>query len=306
MKGVWFNNLVNRELHPHAQFRGHSFGVESLCFLPDAWQLVSGSHDKTVRLWDMETGSCLRVATPLAQGVWSLDHDSQKRIVCTDSDGSVALTDFRTDKDCVAQREKVGDRGLFVQAVGLRDTFLLGGNSQLLMLNERLQTVASFASEGEAFFAAREAQGTFYTCTSRGRIRAFDALLHEQSAAQLCEGELRAMELVGQSLYCSPEPGLLAVFGLQDGKFARQSSFLAHTDRINCIAASSSGELLVTGSKDGTALAWRLGQVEFARSLVGSKDQVTCARISSDNQLIALSTWDPNILIYKTDKLDSA
>ena len=32
----------------------------SVCFSPDGKQLVSGSLDETVRLWDVETGACVR------------------------------------------------------------------------------------------------------------------------------------------------------------------------------------------------------------------------------------------------------
>jgi WD40 repeat protein len=35
--------------------------VSCVCALPDGHRVVSGSHDKTLRVWDVETGSCERV-----------------------------------------------------------------------------------------------------------------------------------------------------------------------------------------------------------------------------------------------------
>jgi WD40 repeat protein len=35
--------------------------VWSVCALPDGRRVVSGSYDNTVRVWDVETGSCERV-----------------------------------------------------------------------------------------------------------------------------------------------------------------------------------------------------------------------------------------------------
>jgi WD40 repeat protein len=34
--------------------------VLSVCFSPDGKQLASGRTDTTVRLWDVETGACVR------------------------------------------------------------------------------------------------------------------------------------------------------------------------------------------------------------------------------------------------------
>jgi WD40 repeat protein len=39
-------------------FTGHIGGVKSVCFSPDGNRIVSGSYDKTVRIWNAVTGAC--------------------------------------------------------------------------------------------------------------------------------------------------------------------------------------------------------------------------------------------------------
>ena len=41
--------------------KGHTHLVSFVAFSPDGEQLASGSQDQTIRLWDVETGHCLKV-----------------------------------------------------------------------------------------------------------------------------------------------------------------------------------------------------------------------------------------------------
>jgi WD40 repeat protein len=45
---------------PVEVLKGHSYRVTSVCFSPNGKTMVSGSFDKTVRVWDVESGKELR------------------------------------------------------------------------------------------------------------------------------------------------------------------------------------------------------------------------------------------------------
>ena len=57
-------------------------GVKSVCFSPDGRRLASGSEDRTVRLWDGETGACDRTLEA---------HGDPEMSVCFSTDGTVWL-----------------------------------------------------------------------------------------------------------------------------------------------------------------------------------------------------------------------
>lgn len=38
---------------------GHSEGISSVCFSHDGTRMISGSEDKTVKIWDAKTGKCV-------------------------------------------------------------------------------------------------------------------------------------------------------------------------------------------------------------------------------------------------------
>jgi WD40 repeat protein len=48
------------DFHQELILKGHKDSVTSAVFSPDGKLIVSGSHDRTVRIWDSETGRCLK------------------------------------------------------------------------------------------------------------------------------------------------------------------------------------------------------------------------------------------------------
>ena len=39
---------------------GHSYGVSSVAYSPDGTKIISGSTDKTIKIWNANTGECLQ------------------------------------------------------------------------------------------------------------------------------------------------------------------------------------------------------------------------------------------------------
>jgi len=67
--------------------------VKSLCFSPDGRRIVSGSHDKTVRVWDAQTGNVLlNPMTGHASGVGSVVFSPNgKRIASGSKDKTIII-----------------------------------------------------------------------------------------------------------------------------------------------------------------------------------------------------------------------
>ncbi|KAL9480960.1 hypothetical protein ACSS6W_005746 [Trichoderma asperelloides] len=79
------------------KFRGHDKAVYSVAFSHDSKLLVSGSHDKTVKLWDSTTGACIHTFRGHGSTVYSvaLSHDS-KLVASVSSDDTVKLWNSAT------------------------------------------------------------------------------------------------------------------------------------------------------------------------------------------------------------------
>ena len=79
------------------RLQGHTEGVMSVAFSPDGRYAISGSRDKTIRIWDLGTGEEVRRWEGHRLGVWSIAISGDgRRIASGGTDTTVRLWDFAT------------------------------------------------------------------------------------------------------------------------------------------------------------------------------------------------------------------
>jgi WD40 repeat protein len=71
---------------------GHSLGVLSVVYSPDGTKIISGSVDKTIKIWDANTGICLQTLEGHSSNVYSVAYSpDDKRIVSGSADKTVKI-----------------------------------------------------------------------------------------------------------------------------------------------------------------------------------------------------------------------
>ena len=74
---------------------GHFDWVNSIVFSPDGRRIASGSGDKTVRVWDVQTGECQHTLEGHFEMVWSVVFSPDGSLVASgSSDGTVRVWDI--------------------------------------------------------------------------------------------------------------------------------------------------------------------------------------------------------------------
>lgn len=139
---------------PHVLSAGHSNAIASVAYSDDGQFLVSGSADKTVKVWDTKTGKCIRTLVGHKGKIISVDFSSDRHHVISGAeDGCVKLWNV-VKGSCV-------------------ETFMYFSNNPIVAVQ--------FSPDGKHFFVA-ERSGNLSVWSCKTKQQVWRVLAHEGGA----------------------------------------------------------------------------------------------------------------------------
>jgi len=97
-------------------WQGYTTLARNASFSPDGQLLASSHDDRIIRLWDVETGKCVKTLTGHHHIIWQVIFNSDdKLLVSASSDKTVKIWDLKTDK-CLKTLESGCNNWIFVIA----------------------------------------------------------------------------------------------------------------------------------------------------------------------------------------------
>jgi len=227
----------------------HTDSVLAACFSPDGRRLVSGSADRTVRVWDVETGKVLA----------TFPHDE---IV-----GCVALN-----------REGLLATAAHDAAVRLWDLSSGVPKGAIRNLDARLNSMC-FSPDGKRLFTATH-DGTVqsWDASSQRSIRTFAHQLELVSSVSVSpDGKLLAAggKVSHSILLWDTETGLPL------------EALTGHESPVRCVQFSASGRLLASASDDQSVRLWDLSPRRCIAAFRGSHARIFGVCFSPDDSMMA-------------------
>ena len=304
MHNPHWQNTHNHELKSLHKFKDHAGSVETVRFCPhNQNKFYSGSHDHTIKQWDVSTLQCLKTLNVHNLGVWCLDPSpTSKLLASTSPDARVLLTDTNTDK-VVMNFKGNFSKGYWVEFSNDGDKLVASGMDGCIQLYD--------IKKGSLYKEHRMDSAIVYNskfisndrilcCTSEGEILLFDDNLNVILQKKMTEHEIRSISVKDKRLFTSFYDNKVKGFDLDlaNNTVELANEFDAHLDIVNVIRTAPNCGTLFTGSKDSALHAWDLDTCAFKNNLVGHIDQISDISIQQGGKLLVSASWDQSLRLY--------
>ncbi|KAH8797323.1 hypothetical protein DL96DRAFT_1788124 [Flagelloscypha sp. PMI_526] len=259
------------QLDPQQQQGNQLGGIPSvdatmcpIAFSPDGKYIVSGSFDRTVRIWDIVSGTQVRTIKghmfPVRSVAFSPDG---RRLVSGSDDHTIRIWDTESGKEL--QR--------------------LDGHSDSV-------TCTTFSPDGTRIVSgAADKTIRIWDAESRKVLQTLAGHSYDVSSVDISPD--------GKHIVSGSFDRTIRIWDMESGKELRRLE--GYTSYVFSVAFSPSGKLIVSGSSDKTVHIWDAQSGMGLRELEGHTCYVSSAAFSFDGKRIVSVSADHNIHIWDTE-----
>ncbi|MBD2122585.1 NB-ARC domain-containing protein [Trichocoleus sp. FACHB-262] len=236
-------------------FRGHTNRIFGVAFTPDSQTLVTGSLDRTIKLWNVQTGECLKTLQGHTSWVWAIALSPDGRLVASGSyDHLVKLWDI-TSGECLQT--------------------LSGHTSSVLSV--------AFSPDGRLLASGGYEQMINLWDVATGQcLRTLQAHANRVWSVSFCPD--------GQLLATGGDDFTVKLWNIATGECERTLS--GHTSAVLSILFHPSSDQLITGSADRTIKIWSLTTGECLNTLSGHQNWVWSLLLDAHHYLLWSGSQD--------------
>jgi WD40 repeat protein len=308
----------------------HRKAVYTVAYSPDGKQIASGSADKTIKIWDAETGGLIRTLSGHEGAVRSIAYSSNGaaivsgsedqtiRLWYTDNEWPILTLSVEHEEDPVSfsgskyiyrYTTKLGS----VESVAISpdDRFIISGSGAILAADDRYpappQPRINSGNNKYDIGSYIESQPRFsYIVSGYEGVRLWDSGNGRQLGRTVFDHEygvnVVAFSPDGSRFLSGSTDETIKIWDptkASDNNFWQLPVTLSgHTDAVLCAVFSPDGNLIVSGSADKSLRTWDTQTGKGLKTITRHKGSVLSVALSPDGKRLASASKDKTIIVW--------
>ena len=282
---------------------GHSNYVESVAYSPDGTKIISCSEDKTIKIWNANTGECLKILEGHSVDVKSVAYSPDgKRIISGSIDRTIKIWNANTGECLQTLKGHTGIvRSVSYSPDGKR--IISGSWDKTIKIwdantGECLQTLMGHSEC--VLSVAYSPDGTKIVSGSDDKtIKIWDA--NTGQCLETLKGHSNKIESVAYSPYgtriiSGSWDNTIKIWDANTGQCLK--TLEGHSNYVQSVAYSPDGTKIISGSIDGTIKIWDANTGRCLKTLEGHSHFVQSVAYSPDGTRIISGSWNGIVKIW--------
>ncbi len=299
------------------KFRGHSDVVRSVSLSSDGKLALSGSDDKTLKLWDVETGNCLRTFEGHQEEVLTVYLSKNKLLAISGSNDKTLRIWNVENGNCI---EIIEGFKRAVTSVYLSDDnqlllsgerrFWYGSNNLKLWKVETTKCLLEFEGHTQTIYSCCIDQNNQLILSGGGDrvLKLWDIKTGErlQMFGELNKGfyavfghkiTVSSVAFTNNNVLSGSMDSTLKLWNKDTGACLR--TFEGHSDRITSISVIKNGNFAISSEESQKLKLWNLETGQCLRTFPAHSDRVTSVSISECGKLAVSASFDKTLQLWQ-------